>query len=129
MRRKADVLLWGDSHARALLPGLGEFIAERHLRLRAIMRSGCPPLVGIEIEAPAGGSFARCTALNRAALAAILKDPALRLVILEARWEKATVTECVARGVSFATTALRGVMNNSATSRTSSASAASGPTL
>jgi peptidoglycan/LPS O-acetylase OafA/YrhL len=82
-----EAVLWGDSHARALAPGLDAFAAAQHLRLRIFTRSACPPLKDVEVASPNGAPYPRCTAFNRAALAAILPDPSVRLVILEAHWE------------------------------------------
>ena len=84
---QGEAVLWGDSHARALAPGLENFAAARHLRLRLFTRSACPPLPELGVVAPNGAPYPRCAAFNRAALAAILKSPATRLVILEAHWE------------------------------------------
>jgi hypothetical protein len=82
-----EAVLWGDSHARALAPGLDTFAAARHLRLRIFTRSACPPLPGLEVVSPSGADSPRCAAFDRAALAAILASKSVRLVILEARWE------------------------------------------
>jgi peptidoglycan/LPS O-acetylase OafA/YrhL len=82
-----EAVLWGDSHARALAPGLDTFAAARHLRLRIFTRSACPPLPGLEVVSPSGADYPRCAAFDRAALAAILASKTVRLVILEARWE------------------------------------------
>ena len=82
-----EAVLWGDSHARALAPGLEGFAAARHLRLRLFTRSACPPLPGVGVVSPNGAAYPRCAAFDRAALDAILKSRAVRLVILEAHWE------------------------------------------
>jgi peptidoglycan/LPS O-acetylase OafA/YrhL len=82
-----EAVLWGDSHARALAPGLERFAAARHLRLRQLARAACPPLPELTVAAPDGAPFARCAAASRAALDWILHAPQVRLVILEARWE------------------------------------------
>jgi peptidoglycan/LPS O-acetylase OafA/YrhL len=82
----SDAVLWGDSHARALAPGLVAFAAARHLRLREVTRSACPPLPGLTVVEPNGADYPKCAAFNRAALDAILRAPP-GLVILEARWE------------------------------------------
>ncbi|HJW39969.1 MAG TPA: acyltransferase family protein [Rhizomicrobium sp.] len=82
-----EAVLWGDSHARALAPGLDAFAAARHLRLRIFTRSACPPLPGLDVVSPGGAGYPRCAAFDRTALAAILASKTVRLVILEARWE------------------------------------------
>lgn len=86
-RLTGEAVLWGDSHARALAPGLVEFAARRQLRLRIFTRSACPPLPELGVVAPNGAPYPRCAAFDRAALNAILASRAVRLVILQAHWE------------------------------------------
>ncbi|HEX4304162.1 MAG TPA: acyltransferase family protein [Rhizomicrobium sp.] len=82
-----QAILWGDSHAMSLAPGLDAFAAMRHLRLRSLTRSACPPLPGLNILTPSGSRITPCTGFNRSALNMILAQQDVRLVILEARWE------------------------------------------
>ncbi len=82
-----QAILWGDSHAMTLAPGLDAFAAARHLRLRRLTRSACPPLPGIDILTPSGSRITPCTGFNRSTLKFILAQSDIRLVILEARWE------------------------------------------
>jgi len=82
----AEAVLWGDSHARALAPGLIAFAAARHLSLREYTRSACPPLPDLAVVEPNGADYPKCAAFNRTALGQLLKSPPA-LVILQARWE------------------------------------------
>jgi peptidoglycan/LPS O-acetylase OafA/YrhL len=84
---KDEAVLWGDSHARMMAPGLFAFAAERHLTLRQFSRSACPPLPGLLTVDEAGAVYSRCGVFNRAVLDGILTSPHVRLVILHARWE------------------------------------------
>ncbi|MEJ0026934.1 MAG: acyltransferase family protein [Rhizomicrobium sp.] len=81
-----EAVLIGDSHARVLSPVLKRFAAERHLRLRETTRPGCLPLPGIRITRP-DRNFRPCAEFAEAAADLVLASHAVRLVILEARWE------------------------------------------
>jgi peptidoglycan/LPS O-acetylase OafA/YrhL len=79
---KADVLVWGDSHAVALLPAYEQIAAARNVRIHAAVRSGCPPLLPSANRKPVQ---AGCSNFNAAVVDALDKiDPAL--VILNAFW-------------------------------------------
>ena len=76
------LLLWGDSHAAHLYPGLRAAAGERRFRLAQLTASACPPLLDYRSsERP------KCHEINQAALA---KARALRpeTVVLSAQWEK-----------------------------------------
>ncbi|MEJ0042705.1 MAG: acyltransferase family protein [Rhizomicrobium sp.] len=81
-----EAVLIGDSHARVLAPELKRFAAARGLRLREMTRPGCLPLPGIRITRT-DRNFRPCAEFAQAAAAFVLASPAVRLVILEARWE------------------------------------------
>lgn len=81
-----EAVLIGDSHGRVLSPELRRFAAARHLRLREMTRAGCLPLPGIRITRM-DRNFRPCAEFAQAAAAFVLASPAVRLVILEARWE------------------------------------------
>jgi peptidoglycan/LPS O-acetylase OafA/YrhL len=78
---KPSFILWGDSHADAVLPAISE-VAEREGRtgLFAGGRS-CPPLLDVTTPRP------ECRAFNQNVLAQAAR-PEIREVILEARWAK-----------------------------------------
>ena len=76
------LLLWGDSHAAHLYPGLQPAARERRFRIAQLTASACPPLLDYRAsERP------KCHEINQAALA---KARALRpeTVVLSAQWEK-----------------------------------------
>jgi hypothetical protein len=45
-----DTILWGDSHALAILPAVDAAYAEHHEGAILAQRGGCPPLVGVHIR-------------------------------------------------------------------------------
>jgi peptidoglycan/LPS O-acetylase OafA/YrhL len=80
----AEVLVWGDSHATALLPAYEQIAFARNIRVHAAVRSSCRPLLR---ASPALEQRARrgCDDFNRAVVEALDRiDPAL--VILNAYW-------------------------------------------
>ena len=78
---KPSFILWGDSHADAVLPAISE-VAKREGRtgLFAGGRS-CPPLLDVTTPRP------ECRSFNQNVLAQAAR-PEIREVILEARWAK-----------------------------------------
>ncbi|NUT56129.1 MAG: acyltransferase, partial [Thermoleophilia bacterium] len=76
------LLLWGDSHAAHLYPGLASSARERGFRIAQLTASACPPLRGHRATARP-----KCHAINEAALAAARR---LRpeTVVLSAQWER-----------------------------------------
>jgi peptidoglycan/LPS O-acetylase OafA/YrhL len=87
------VVLWGDSHAAHLYPGLRRLQSTRGFRVAQFTGSRCPPLLGIDTPMQP-----HCQSVNRLALA---RMRALRpaIVLMAARWEAyewATLDETVA---------------------------------
>jgi peptidoglycan/LPS O-acetylase OafA/YrhL len=81
---RAEVLVWGDSHATALVPAYEEIAAARNVRVHAAVRSSCPPLLRTALPSDPP-SRRGCDDFNRAVVEALDKiDPAL--VILNAYW-------------------------------------------
>ena len=78
-----DVLLWGDSHANHIAPGLAEVANARGLTIREASEGACQP----SFEAATAGS-PECAAFNRAVLAEARRQRGLRLIIVSARWTK-----------------------------------------
>ena len=99
--RQPLVVLWGDSHAAHLYPGLRRLQGARGFRIAQFTGSSCPPLLGVETP-----TQPHCQSANRLALE---RMAALRpaIVLMAARWEVyhlTTLPETVA-AVRRATTA------------------------
>ena len=82
---RATVMLWGDSHAWALLPAVEQIAASRDARLLFAAWPGCRPLPGVDNELLPGSSQARCADFNAAMLRAVRR---LRpdVLVLHAQW-------------------------------------------
>lgn len=75
---RADVILWGDSHAGALFGALDPLTKDgRGVIYAATPR--CPPLLGL-------GTTADCIAGNQRRLDHVLAHPEIKTVVLAARW-------------------------------------------
>ncbi len=99
-----DVILWGDSHAAQLAAALDALGKERGVGIRQITKAGCPPFPGGDYL-PRNPLRRECGAFNAAALDAILGDPAVRTVLIAARWEKIVNGEILVSDRASATTA------------------------
>lgn len=77
-----EILVWGNSHAAHLVPGLTEMADARGLSLRQATKSGCLPLTG----EPAAFVAPDCDRFNRAVLAEVSRRPAPRLIIVGGAW-------------------------------------------
>ncbi|HUB85490.1 MAG TPA: acyltransferase family protein, partial [Rhizomicrobium sp.] len=76
-------LLWGDSHADALLPAVQK-VAEEHGRAGLFAgTNSCAPLLGVSRP-----DALPCRPFNDAVARLLIKRPAIRDVILDARWSK-----------------------------------------
>ena len=73
-------LVWGDSTANALAPGLGEALAARGAGLLNLGSYSCPPLPGVAVLAARRGPH--CREVNEYALAYALHSPEVELVVL-----------------------------------------------
>jgi peptidoglycan/LPS O-acetylase OafA/YrhL len=81
----ADVVVWGDSHALALLPAYEDIATSRNIRVHAAWLSGCRPLLEAMVDSATPADPLNCRDFNRAMLSAIEAiDPAV--VILNAYW-------------------------------------------
>jgi peptidoglycan/LPS O-acetylase OafA/YrhL len=74
------VLLWGDSHASAVLPAVEKAVMDLGLELDVITHNGCPPLPSISTARPT------CRPVNDAVLD-LLTRTTYRVVILAANWQ------------------------------------------
>jgi hypothetical protein len=76
------LLLWGDSHAAHLYPGLEPAARKRGFRIAQRTASACPPLLGYRASARP-----KCHGINQAVLAAA-RELRPTTVVLSAQWEK-----------------------------------------
>lgn len=80
----ANALLWGDSHARALIPAFQKISTSGTANIVAISHSGCLPY-----ELYSGNvTSVSCEAFNEAILKYLSSDPNITTIILTARWTK-----------------------------------------
>jgi len=78
-----SVLLWGDSHAAALYPGLASVAEPMGLPVTQLTQAGCPPLLGLD---PAILNHRpNCNDVNRRILDHVARTP-YRLIVLHAGW-------------------------------------------
>ena len=83
--QQPSFIVWGDSHADALMTAFDRLAAERGQAGLYLGKIGCPPLIAVErVDSPFG-----CQAFNDAARELIAASPARR-VILVARWSHFT---------------------------------------
>lgn len=80
---KARIIVWGDSHARALIEPLAEGLAADRPGILVAWMGGCPPLAGVRLHGR--GKLEACHAFSGDVLRLIerLKP---RLVVISARW-------------------------------------------
>lgn len=79
----ADTLLWGDSHAKALVPVFASYAEKTHHRLLVFSHYSCPPLFDVNFRG--GRSIRTCQAHNTKTLNRSL-GPDIKRVILEGYW-------------------------------------------
>lgn len=80
-----DVLVWGDSHADAVTPGVVDWAMARGWSVREVARGGCPPLVGVSVRTMYRFKL-ECEAAADQVLDRITADSQLKLLVLAARW-------------------------------------------
>jgi peptidoglycan/LPS O-acetylase OafA/YrhL len=78
--RRENVLLWGDSQAAHLLPGLSAWSARKDLHLLQATASICPPLFGVAIA-----TRPHCRAFNDRIAQLLQQHPDI-VVLLSAEW-------------------------------------------
>lgn len=79
--QEPSFLLWGDSHALALASAVNMKAREHDAGGMIAVRTGCPPLLGI--DRPGRDS---CRVFNAAVLERLAREPAIDTVVLAARW-------------------------------------------
>ena len=81
------VVLYGDSHAWALQPGLRAAASRRRYGFEIFARASCPPLLGVSVRSTLYPKLnAECVAYNAAALATITNDHRVAVVVLAGFW-------------------------------------------
>ncbi len=90
-----EVVLWGDSHAWALAPGVAEAAGAAGLRFRLISRSACAPLLGVLRLNARGAPDEDCAAGARRAVEALKANESLSTLVIMSRWALVTETEPV----------------------------------
>ena len=80
-----EVLVWGDSHADAVTPGVLAWAQPQGLKVRQATRAGCPPLIGARPLVDGRLRDPGCSVFDRKTLD-LIADPAVRLVVISARW-------------------------------------------
>lgn len=84
---KAAIAVLGDSHAAALAGGLTELAVEQGVRPLFYVKSSCTPLAGVTVqEAWHRPQASECASYLRTAVAEIVADPDIKLVVLAAYW-------------------------------------------
>ena len=82
-RKEADFILWGDSHADKIAPGLDAMARAHHRMGLMAWTPGCPPL--LKLERPETDKYP-CAASNER-IFTLIRDRKIRTVILAARWD------------------------------------------
>lgn len=80
------VLVWGDSHADALTPGVLVWAKARGYAVQESANGGCPPIPGARIGFGRREFNKGCATFNAAVLREIAAAPDLKLIVLIARW-------------------------------------------
>ena len=83
-------VLWGDSHAGALMPALEQAAEPFAIAGVFVGHSTCPPLAGIDLIK--GSETGSCRDVNERALSYILETRSIDTVFLAARWALYTET-------------------------------------
>jgi len=83
-----DILVWGDSYAMHLVPGL---VDRLDVRVGQATLSACPPLLGATIKSNAeNGELASelCSAYNRSVIEYITANAGIKAVVLGSAWRE-----------------------------------------
>lgn len=85
-RAPVQVIVWGDSHADALYPGVAVWAERRGYAIQQSTMGGCPPLPGVRAILVPGREHVDCAPFNTSVLQDIARAPELKLIVLIARW-------------------------------------------
>jgi peptidoglycan/LPS O-acetylase OafA/YrhL len=79
---KPTFLLWGDSHAYALKPGIALMAKNYHLSGYIANYTACPPVLDVDrLDTPENEA-----SINEKAMTILRQNPSIKVVILSARW-------------------------------------------
>jgi peptidoglycan/LPS O-acetylase OafA/YrhL len=83
-----EVLVWGDSHLRAMMDGVGQAAMEAGVPGIIIWTAGCPPLFGVtkEESASTAAQDRACPEINGKIEAALPELSSVKRVLVMARW-------------------------------------------
>ncbi|WP_370335613.1 acyltransferase family protein [Parvularcula marina] len=84
--RDIDILLWGDSHAGAIVPGLAALAERSGLNIAVLDKASCPPLLGLGWTSFSRDSALACEAHNEAA-ARLIETGRVPVVLLVGHWD------------------------------------------
>ncbi|WEX86343.1 acyltransferase [Sinorhizobium garamanticum] len=83
---KNSILLWGDSHAGAIMSGLDVLLERSNKQGAVAFKGGCPPLLGVERQDK--GPDHDCSDFNAAVMSMLRKRRDSPVVVLSARWSR-----------------------------------------
>lgn len=84
---RPTVVLWGDSHAAALAPGLREIANAQGYAFAELTKASCPPAMGVTHFVPRHPRLAEeCLRYNERAFDLIGKNDRIRMVMLHCAW-------------------------------------------
>lgn len=83
-----EFLVWGDSHAAAMLPGFDKWLAQNGMSGVAAVKWACSPLLGL-VRVDQGTTHA-CDDFNDAVIGFLEKHEHIHTIILAARWALTT---------------------------------------
>lgn len=84
-KAQASFIVWGDSHARAMVPAIDVSASKYGFKGKIATKSACPPLMSIERP-----GRTTCNEFNQNVLEYISSRPDIETVILAARWALST---------------------------------------
>jgi peptidoglycan/LPS O-acetylase OafA/YrhL len=79
------LVIWGDSHADAVAPGVARYANDRGYATHQLTMAACPPLLGAEARGPEN-TYEPCVEFNKAVAKFIIGDHRTEVVLLSARW-------------------------------------------
>jgi SGNH domain (fused to AT3 domains) len=83
----AKFAVWGDSHAAAIAPTLGELAAQHGYGFEFLTKAACRPLSGMTVHRTARPTYAKtCEAFNRIVLEHLVNNSQIKVVLLAGMW-------------------------------------------